>query len=482
MERLSHAGRMIRVLVLAAVMIISMGIPTYYGFEEAHAASVVDTNEIGQVLSGTELTIHKSWLSSSGRDMTEEVNSMGDVAVNIYIPFYLEMRVISPQEIEVYNSSEYKLSDNVTAIFDYKYQPAGLNDVGVAYGRLHITLNNGNWDLSISNLLDKLHSTYIDLYDEISYSVSSESPISTLYFSESTSNIITESSTYAWEKDEENNTFLTFNVTNVIKTKDITANKVWENMDGTENTDAHPTIYLRLYRSVNGGEPQPVENAAIKELKDGETTAEWDDMLAEDKSGSTYTYTVKEVDQNGNPIIPDGYIKKEDGLTVTNTKIPLNDITADKVWKNMDGTTDTSDHPTIYFKLYRSINGGEPEAVEDAELIELTNGTTTATWNDMPACDNQGNPYTYSVKETDASGNDAVPEDYEKIEDGLTVINTNTIAEIGIKGSDTPKKTNNNKGSSIVRTGDPDNIYLTAGIGLLALIAAIVLIRFRRAK
>lgn len=296
-------------------------------------------------------------------------------------------------------------------------------------------------------------------------------------------------------------TAATLNVTNtynppksVIETRDIAAHKVWENMDGTENTDTHPTTYFKLYRSVNGGEPEPVEGVGLRELKDGDTTANWYGMLAKDSDGNPYTYEVKEVDSEGNPAVPDGYIKKEDGLTVSNVKIPLNDVTANKVWTKLDGTIDMSDHPTIYFKLYRNIEGGEPEAVEDAELIELTNGTATATWENMPYCDNQGNPYTYSVKETDELGQDGVPANYTKQEEGLTVTNTKTTVDIPVKefnkptgSTSTPKKTKSVKAvktnaSDIARTGDPNNIFLTAGICLAAAAALVLMIRRRKAK
>ncbi|MGI6212462.1 MAG: Cna B-type domain-containing protein [Anaerovoracaceae bacterium] len=296
-------------------------------------------------------------------------------------------------------------------------------------------------------------------------------------------------------------TAATLNVTNtynppkpVIEAKDIAAHKVWENMDGTENTDTHPTTYFKLYRSVNGSEPEPVEGVGLRELKDGDTTANWYGMLAKDSDGNSYTYEVKEVDSEGNPAVPDGYIKKEDGLTVTNVKIPLNDVTANKVWTKLDGTIDMSDHPTIYFKLYRNIEGGEPEAVEDADLIELTNGTTTATWENMPYCDDQGNPYTYSVKETDELGQDGVPANYTKLEEGLTVTNTKTTVDIPVKESNkptgstsTPKKAKTVKAvktnaSDIARTGDPNNLFLTAGVCLAAAAALVLLIRRRKAK
>jgi hypothetical protein len=110
--------------------------------------------------------------------------------------------------------------------------------------------------------------------------------------------------------------------------------------------------------------------------------------------------------------------------TIQNS-IKTGDITATKTWLASDGTADTGTHPTVYFQLYRAIDGGDPVAVEDADIMELANGTTSVTWEDLPLYDTSGNKYTYSVKEVDAEGNDYVPDGYTKQEEGLTVTNTN---------------------------------------------------------
>jgi hypothetical protein len=121
--------------------------------------------------------------------------------------------------------------------------------------------------------------------------------------------------------------------------------------------------------------------------------------------------------------------------TIPNS-IKTGDITATKLWLAADNTVDTGTHPTIYFQLYRSIDDEEPTVVEDADLMELVNGTTSVTWDDLPLYDDEGNEYTYSVKEVDADGNDYVPDGYSKQEVGLTVTNTNTTSET-TSGSDT---------------------------------------------
>ena len=50
-------------------------------------------------------------------------------------------------------------------------------------------------------------------------------------------------------------------------------------------------------------------------------------------------------------------------------------------------------------------------------------------WTGLDQTDDQGNLYTYTVKEVDASGADYTPAGYIKTEDGLTVTNTKTVTD-----------------------------------------------------
>ena len=110
-----------------------------------------------------------------------------------------------------------------------------------------------------------------------------------------------------------------------------------------------------------------------------------------------------------------------------NNSIVTKNVEAEKIWLTASGSTDTSTHPTIWFQLYRSIDGGSEELVEDS-LTELPNGTETVVWNNLPAYDDYGNAYTYTVREVDEYGNDDTPDGYTKTENGLTVTNTLTPA------------------------------------------------------
>lgn len=134
--------------------------------------------------------------------------------------------------------------------------------------------------------------------------------------------------------------------------------------------------------------------------------------------------------------------------TTIENDVKTTDITATKNWTQSDGqTADTSDHPTVYFKLFRSVNNGTAEAV-DAEIkaVQTLSGQSTAsvTWEDLPQYDNQGNLYTYSVIEVDASGNDFTPDGYTKTEDGLIVTNMAKTGEREEKDSLTIIKVDEN--------------------------------------
>ncbi len=200
------------------------------------------------------------------------------------------------------------------------------------------------------------------------------------------------------------------NTYQVVKT-DVTAEKIW--VGGPADK---PTTWFQLFRNVAGEEPKAV--GEIKELA-GATTVSWKDLATTDAAGNEYVYTVKEVDQDGNDFTPEGFVKEEKGLQVTNTyEVLKEDITAEKEW--IGGPVEK---PTIWFQLFRNIAGEEPKAVKDAEIKALPDGTTTVSWKDLAKTDASGNEYLYSVKEVNKDGEDFTPKNYVKTENGLTVSN-----------------------------------------------------------
>lgn len=215
------------------------------------------------------------------------------------------------------------------------------------------------------------------------------------------------------------------NTYTVPKDGEATATKKWVN-----GPAEHPTVWFKLFRQVGEGTAEAVPGADIKELKNGTTSVTWTDLEKTDAEGNAYTFTVKEVNAEGNDFTPENYTKAENGLTVTNTYVisTKGKATATKTWVN-----GPSEHPTVWFKLYRTVEGGKAQEVPGADVMKLENGTTTVTWTGLEETDAEGKAYTFTVKEVDEEGNDFVPAGYVKAEEGLTVTNTFTTEKVTIK-------------------------------------------------
>ena len=93
-------------------------------------------------------------------------------------------------------------------------------------------------------------------------------------------------------------------------------------------------------------------------------------------------------------------------VTVTNIKTTSIDVT--KQWKAMDNGQAVDipwpENVEVTVGLYRSINGGTPEAVPGADgttpqTAVLKADNPSHTFSDLPKCDSTGAAYTYSVKE-----------------------------------------------------------------------------------
>lgn len=147
-----------------------------------------------------------------------------------------------------------------------------------------------------------------------------------------------------------------------------------------------------------------------------------------DSNGAAILYTVEEI------LIP-GYTSNisrnsnsdiSQGFRIVNTR-KTGEVTAVKSWIN-----GALPRPTIYFTLYRSVNGAAAEAVPGADIKRLDNGVDSVTWTGLPETDIHGNVYHYSVRETDAFGNDSTPENYKKQENGLSVTNRFESPKISI--------------------------------------------------
>ena len=118
------------------------------------------------------------------------------------------------------------------------------------------------------------------------------------------------------------------NIENDKKLIDVKATKIWDG-GPTEK----PTIYFKLYRSIGDNtDSKEVTNAEIKSLPSGTSEVVWNNLEKTDDNGKTYNYYVKEVNKDGKDFTPNGYVKTEKDLTVTNTYNEKTNIDVTKKW------------------------------------------------------------------------------------------------------------------------------------------------------
>ncbi|MDO4418377.1 MAG: Cna B-type domain-containing protein, partial [Eubacteriales bacterium] len=152
-----------------------------------------------------------------------------------------------------------------------------------------------------------------------------------------------------------------------------------------------------------------VQGAETKELPSGTTSVTWDNLPRYDADGNEYSYLVKEYVMVEDELVaaaPDGYVKTEDGLTVTNTKSesynPKTTYTGTKIWvdtANNGATRPEMLHVTLY------ANGAPTDHV-----AQWTKGTGdkanewTYTFSDLPVFDENGAAIRYTAVETPVNG------------------------------------------------------------------------------
>ena len=204
------------------------------------------------------------------------------------------------------------------------------------------------------------------------------------------------------------------NISNKRVTVDFEATKTWVNGKATD----YKKVKLGLYVHKEGqtvADAKPVTGNYTPEVTEsnGVYTYKWKNQLPErDVDGSKLVYSVRELeDQTGLPLKEGEKVKVGDNSyvvsyngnnKVTNTyEVPKTNVTAKKVWVG------GQEHirPTVYFKLYRTPEGGAIEEVVGVSQKEVPKTDGTVEWTDLPATDEHGVKYTYSVMEVDEDGN-----------------------------------------------------------------------------
>ena len=205
------------------------------------------------------------------------------------------------------------------------------------------------------------------------------------------------------------------NISNKRVTVDFEATKTWVNGKATD----YKEVKLGLYVHKEGqtvADAKPVTGNYTPEVtvSNGVYTYKWKNQLPErDVDGSKLVYSVRELqDQTNLPLdetetVVGGtsdYVVSynADKTKITNTYKPAKiNVTAKKVWTGGNENI----RPTVYFKLYRTPEGGAIEEVAGVEKKEVPKTDGTVEWTDLPATDEHGVKYTYSVMEVDEDGN-----------------------------------------------------------------------------
>ena len=204
------------------------------------------------------------------------------------------------------------------------------------------------------------------------------------------------------------------NISNKRVTVDFEATKTWVNGKATDYKEVKLGLYVHKEgQTVSDAKPVTGNYTPEVTVSNGVYTYKWKNQLPErDVDGSKLVYSVRELeDQTGLPLKEGEKVKVGDNSyvvsyngnnKVTNTyEVPKTNVTAKKVWVGGQERV----RPTFYFKLYLTPEGGAIEEVAGVEEKEVPKTNGTVEWTDLPATDEHGVKYTYSVMEVDEDGN-----------------------------------------------------------------------------
>lgn len=184
-----------------------------------------------------------------------------------------------------------------------------------------------------------------------------------------------------------------------------------QNDDGLTGTAHDQIIAIEKIQNGTPGDQMPDDPTRNEEHGITYEFAGWN--TAPDGSGESFTATTT---------VPYD-------MTVYATWTAKKPVEARKIWAD---TPEEFITPDVFFQLYRT--SVVEEIVQDALVAVDENGI--ADFCLQPIADTEGQLYEYFVREVDSNGDDFVPTDFEKLEDGLTV--TNTYIEPVVDPEDPP--------------------------------------------
>ena len=260
--------------------------------------------------------------------------------------------------------------------------------------------------------------TDLPMYDE------NENKI-TYTIDEVVSNIEDQSKLGLYNKSIENGVITnTFDPSKLTDKTEISATKVWANMD-SDAARANTITSIKLQVKANG-------EVAAEQVVTAENnwTYTFKDLPVYDKAGNRITYTIDEVVANAEDQTKLGlYVKTIDQAKgiITNTFDPSKltdktEVSATKVWANMN--SDAARANTITSIKLQVKNGD----MVVAEQVVTANEDWKHTFTELPLYDENGNRITYTIDEVVANAEDQTKLDlYVKTIDQAKGIITNTF-------------------------------------------------------
>ena len=238
--------------------------------------------------------------------------------------------------------------------------------------------------------------TDLPMYDE------NENKI-TYTIDEVVSNIEDQSKLGLYNKSIENGVITnTFDPSKLTDTTEVSATKVWANMD-SDAARANTITSIKLQVKANG-------EVAAEQVVTAENnwTYTFKDLPVYDKAGNRITYTIDEVVANNDDQTKLGlYVKTIDQAKgiITNTFDPskltdTTEVTATKAWANMNSDAARTNTITS-IKLQVKANGEVA-----AEQVVTAENNWTYTFKDLPVYDKTGNKITYTIDEAVANNDD----------------------------------------------------------------------------
>ena len=214
----------------------------------------------------------------------------------------------------------------------------------------------------------------------------------------------------------------TFDPSKLTDTTEVSATKVWANMD-SDAARANTITSIKLQVKANG----EVAAEQVVTADDG-WTHRFTNLPVYDEAGNRITYTIDEVAVNAEDQAKLGlYNKSIENRVITNTFDPSKltdktEVSATKVWANMD--SDAARANTITSIKLQVKNGD----IVVAYQVVTANEDWKHTFTELPLYDENGNRITYTIDEVVANNDDQTKLDlYVKTIDQEKGIITNTF-------------------------------------------------------